>query len=198
MLLSLTSPAAAVAAAYHGVLAAMPLDLLPDGRNRIVVGTAADSPRLPTSASCQCYFPAAECRRLLCRVALPHQTTLPVGSTRLAVTGLIAKCADMFPLVSDYPHICFLLDMLQLLLLLPLLLSRSAHGITPCDLQSPLRYVRRGCPRLYSHRGASAAAVFPSFRGDTTLPACTTPSPSEHSDDGGTAALPAAPSVGGD
>ena len=30
-----------------GVRAAMPLDLLPDGRNPVVVGTAADSPRLP-------------------------------------------------------------------------------------------------------------------------------------------------------
>ena len=46
-LLSVTSPAAAVAAADHGVRAAMPLDLLPDGRNPIVVGTAADSSRLP-------------------------------------------------------------------------------------------------------------------------------------------------------
>ena len=44
----MTSPAAAVAAAYHGVRAAMPLDLLPSGRNAIVFGaSAADSPRLP-------------------------------------------------------------------------------------------------------------------------------------------------------
>ena len=47
MLLSMTSPAAAVAAADHGVRAAIPLDLFPDGRNPTVVGTAADSPRLP-------------------------------------------------------------------------------------------------------------------------------------------------------
>ena len=46
MLLSLTSPVASVAAADHGLRAAMPLDLLPDGRNPIVVGTAPDSPRL--------------------------------------------------------------------------------------------------------------------------------------------------------
>ena len=39
------SPAAAVAAAAHGVRAAMPLDLLPSGRNAIVFGIAADSPR---------------------------------------------------------------------------------------------------------------------------------------------------------
>ena len=44
---SVTSPAAAVAAARHGVRAAMPLDLLPSWRNPIVFGTAADSPRLP-------------------------------------------------------------------------------------------------------------------------------------------------------
>ena len=43
--LSVTSPAAAVAAAYHGVGAAMPFDLLPSGRNAIVFGIAADSPR---------------------------------------------------------------------------------------------------------------------------------------------------------
>ena len=59
---------------------------------------------------------------------MPHQTTLLVGCTRLAAAGLIAKCADTFPLVSDYPIICFLFDLQQLLLLLPLLLSRSAHG----------------------------------------------------------------------
>ena len=43
----MTSPADAVAAAYRGVRVAMPLDLLPSGRNPIVFGTAADSPRLP-------------------------------------------------------------------------------------------------------------------------------------------------------
>ena len=47
MLLSMNFPAAAVAAADHGVRAAMTLDLLPDGRNPIVVGAAAGSPRLP-------------------------------------------------------------------------------------------------------------------------------------------------------
>ena len=41
------SPAAAVAASYHGVRAAMSLDLLPYGRNPIVIGTTSDSPQLP-------------------------------------------------------------------------------------------------------------------------------------------------------
>ena len=35
-----------------------------------------------------------------------------VGCTRVAAVRLIAKFADMFPLVSDYTHICFLLDLL--------------------------------------------------------------------------------------
>ena len=35
-----------------------------------------------------------------------------VGRTRRAAVRRIAKCADMFPLVSDYTHICFLLDLL--------------------------------------------------------------------------------------
>ena len=47
---------------------------------------------------------------------------------------------------------------------------RGVHTATPCDLKSPFRYARRGCPRLYSHGGASAAAVRPNFRRDTILP----------------------------
>ena len=126
--LSVTSPAAAVAAANHGARTAMPLDVLPYGRNPIVFGTAADSPTItPRPFASTVIFPAAECTRLLCRVTLPYQTTLPVGCTRLAAVRLIAKYAYMFPLVSNFSHICFLLDLLQLLLLLTLLLSRSAH-----------------------------------------------------------------------
>ena len=101
-------------------------------------------------------FPAAEWTRLSCEVALPHQTTLLVGCTRLAAVRLTEKYADMFPLVSDYTHCC----------------CRGVHTATPCDLKSPIHYARRGCPRLNSHRGASAAAVLPSVRRDTTLPAC--------------------------
>ena len=52
----------------------------------------------------------------------------PGRCTRLAAVRLLAKCVHMFPLVSDYPQVCFRLDLLlQLLLMLPLL-SRSAHG----------------------------------------------------------------------
>ena len=106
----------------------MPLDLMPSGRNPIVFGTTADSPRLTHPRFLPPLIFPAECTRLLCRVSLSYQTTLPVGCTRRADVRVIAKCADMFPLVFDYSYNCFLLDLLQLLLLLPLLLSQSAHG----------------------------------------------------------------------
>ena len=38
--------------------------------------------------------------------ALPNKPQ--VGCTRLAAVRLIAECADMFPLVSDCPHVCCL------------------------------------------------------------------------------------------
>ena len=69
------------------------------------------------------------------------------------------------------------------------------HTATPCDLKSPFRYARRGCPRLYFHRGASAATVFPASADIPPSLRADTPSPSESSDDGGTAVLPVTPSV---
>ena len=164
------SPSVAVDAADHGVRAAMLLDLLPYGPNPIVFGTAADSPRLSHARFLPPLILQQQNARGLCRSTLPHQTILPVVCTRLAAVQLLAKCADMFPLVVDSPHVCFLLDLLQLMLM-PLLLSRSTHGHAVRLKKSPFRYARRGCPRLYSHRGAPAA-VLPSFRRDTTLPAC--------------------------
>ena len=80
---------------------------------------------------------------VIMRVDLPHETTLPAGCAQLAAVQLIAKCVDMFPLVSDYPHICFLLDLLQLLLLMQLLLSRRAHGhVVRLKIPLPLRTAR--------------------------------------------------------
>ena len=67
----------------------------------------------------------------------------PLGCTRLAAVRLIAKCADIFPSVSNYFHICVPLDLLQLVLLLPLLLSRSAHGhAVRLKISLPLRTAR--------------------------------------------------------
>ena len=49
----------------------------------------------------------------------------------------------MFPLVSDYTHICFLLDLLLQLLLKLLLLSRSAHSnAVRLKIPHPLRTAR--------------------------------------------------------
>ena len=122
----------------------MSLHLLPDGRNPIVVGTAADSPRLPHARFLPLLvFQQQNARGYYAAWLEPHQTTLLVGCTRLAAVRLIAKCADMFLLVSDYTHICFLLDLQQLLLLLPLLLSWSAHGrALRLKISHPLRTAR--------------------------------------------------------
>ena len=65
------------------------------------------------------------------------------GCARLAAVRLIAKCTDMLSLVSDYPHICLLPDLLQQLLLKLLLLSRSAHSnAVRLKIPHPLRTAR--------------------------------------------------------
>ena len=97
----------------------------------------------PMPASCHCYFSSSRMHAaIMPRGVAPPNNPL-VGCRRLAAVRRIAKCADMFPLVSDYPHICFLLDLQQLLLLLPLLLSRSAHGhAVRLEIPHPLRTAR--------------------------------------------------------
>ena len=88
-----------------------------------------------------------------------------VRCTRLAAVRLIAKCADMYTTsVSSSTSCCSCCGRCCC--------CRGVHTATPCDLKSPIRYARRGCPRLNSHRGASAAAVLASLRRDTALPAC--------------------------
>ena len=96
MLLSMTSPAAAVAAADHGVRAAIPLDLFPDGRNPTVVGTAADSPRLPHARFLPLLIFQQQDARGYYAARLAPPNTPPVGCARLAAVRLIAKCADMY------------------------------------------------------------------------------------------------------
>ena len=63
---------------------------------------------------------------MLCDFTQPNKPQ--AGCARLAAVRLIAKCTDMLSLVSDYPHICLLPDLLQQLLLTLLLLSWSAHS----------------------------------------------------------------------
>ena len=76
---SVTSPAAAFAAAYHGVRAAMPLDLLP-ARNPIVVWYCCRQPTI-TPRSFLPLLPAAGSTQLLCRAIMPYQTTPLEGCT---------------------------------------------------------------------------------------------------------------------
>ena len=90
-------------------------------------------------------------------LALPSKPQL--GCTRVAAVRLIAKCADMFPLASDYTHICFLLHILLQLLLKLLLLSRSAHGhAAQLMIPHPLRTVRVPTIEL-SSRGFSCCCT---------------------------------------
>ena len=73
--------------------------------------------------------------------ALPNRPQ--VRFTRLGSVRLITKCAVMFPLASDYTHICFLVHLRLQLLLKLLLLSWSAHGhATRLIIPHPLRSAR--------------------------------------------------------
>ena len=148
----------------------MPLDLMPSGRNPIVFGTAADTPRLPHARFLPLLiFQQQNARGYYATWLCP--TKPQVGCTWLAAVRLIAKCEDMFPLVSDCIHICFLLDLLLQLRLKLLLRSRSAYSHdVRIKIPHPLRTAR--CPRLNSHRGASAAAVLASLRRDTCRNLC--------------------------
>ena len=157
-------------------------------RFSVLLQTAHD---YPTAVSCNRYFSSSRMHAAIMPrdFALP---TLSVGYTRLSAVRLIAKYADMFPLVSDYPHICFLLDLLQLLL------SRSAHG----------HAVRLKIPVLL--RTARLPTIMLPSRGFSCCCTCQLPQGyhppcvklrlhrRKGSDDGGTTALPAARLVGGD
>ena len=93
---SVTSPAAVVAAACHGVRAPMPLDLMPSGRNPIVSCSAADSPRFPHGRFLPPLFSSSRMHAviMLRDFALPNKPQ--VGCTRLVTVRLIAKYADVY------------------------------------------------------------------------------------------------------
>ena len=78
---------------------------------------------------------------MLRNFALPNKPL--VGSTRLAAVRLIAKCADVFLLISDCTHIFILPDLLLQLLLKLLPLSWSAHShAVRLKIPHPLRTAR--------------------------------------------------------
>ena len=89
---SMHSLTAAVAAEYHGVRAAIPLDLLP-GRNPVVIGYSCRQPPI-TPRPFLPLFPTAGSTRLLYRTTLPYQTPAQVGCARLTAVRRLAECAD--------------------------------------------------------------------------------------------------------
>ena len=123
------------------------------------------------------------------------QTNKPqAGCARLAAVRLIAKCTDTLSLVSDYPQICLLPDLLQQLLLQ----SWSAHTHA-VRLKDPLPLHTARAPTIKTLvAGLHLLLYLPAFAGIPPFLRAATPSPSESSDDGGTAAHHAAPAVGGD
>ena len=197
--LSVTSPAAAVAAAYHGVRAAMPLDLLPSGRSPIVSGTAADSPRLPHARLLPLLiFQQQNARGYYAAWLCPTEQPSRQGAHGWRPCGFSRHVQTCFPSFPITPTSAFSSTCCSCCCCCRCC-CRGVHTATQCDLKSTFRYAQQGCPRVYSHRGALAAAVFPASAGiPPSLRPATPSSPSESSDDGGTAALPAAPSVGGD
>ena len=109
----------------------MPFDLFPSGRNPIVFGTAAESPRLPHA-------------RFLLLLIFQQQNARGYYVTWLCRTkqtpGRVHTAAgrathrEMCRHV--YTHICFLLNLL-LQLLLSYCCSRGVHTVTPCDMNPP-------------------------------------------------------------
>ena len=95
-------------------------------------------------------------------------------------------------------RISFLLDLVLQLLLKLLLLSRSAHSHA-VRLKDPLPLHTARVPTIKTLVvGLHLLLYLPAFAGIPPTLRAATPSPSESSDDGGTAALHAAPVVGGD
>ena len=107
----------------------------------------------------------------ICRAPLPHLTILLERCTRLGGRATSREmCSHVSPRFPISPPSAFSSTCCSCYCCR--CCCCGVHTVTPCDLKFPFRYARRGCPRLYSHRGASAAAVLPSFRRDTTLTAC--------------------------
>ena len=166
----------------------MPLDLPPSGQNPIVFGNAADRP-LQSHAR---FLPLPIFQEQDPRVQIPRDVAAPNNPSGWVHTtwrpcSVSRNVLTSFPLFPDFPHIFFLLDLLQLL---QLLLSWSADGLKPCDYN----------PLSATHgEGAHDRTLVAGLQLLLYLLACAaSPSPSESSDDGSTAAVLAAPSVGFD
>ena len=121
----------------------MPLDLLPRGCFLPRCSTAAISTRYPRARSLRHYTLRSRVHAAIMPRDFPPPNNPPGRVHAAGGRAAYRECADMFPLVSDYPHICFLLDLLPHLLLMLLVLSRNAHGhAVRLKIPVPLRTAR--------------------------------------------------------
>ena len=122
----------------------------------VLLQTAHD---YPTPVSCHYQFSSSRMHAAIMLRDFTQTNKPQAGCARLAAVRLIAKCTDMLSLVSDYPHICLLPDLLQQLLLKLLLLSRSAHSnAVRLKIPHPLRTARVPAIEL-SSRGFSCCCT---------------------------------------
>ena len=159
---------------YHEARAATLRNLLPCGRNPIVIGTAADSPRLSHARLLRHQAPRSRVHLVIYMPhdLIPHRPLRRHGSTcpvddHATSRGMGGRASPRFPIspTSAFSSTCCSCCWCRCC-------CRGVHTATPCDLKSPFRYARRGCPRVYLHHGASAAGILPSFHRDTAVPAC--------------------------
>ena len=137
-------PAAAVAAAYHGVCAAMPLDLLPSGRNPIIFGTAVGNPRLPHAR----FLPPLIMLRDLALPSKPNEGAY--GWRPRGLSWNLQTCFPSFPIAPiSAVSTTYLLKWSAYV--------KQKRKQMPSDLETPIRYAWREYPRLHSHRRALPA-----------------------------------------
>ena len=182
----------------HGVRAVMPFDLLPDGRNPIVISTAADSTRFPHARFLPVLISQQQNARgyyaaWVCPTKQPSRFGVHGWRPRV-LSRNVQTCSPSFP-ITPTSAFCSTFSSCYYCCRC---CCRGVHTATSWNLKSPLHYARRGCPRLYSRRGASTVAVLPSFRRDTTFHSCSYAFTIGKFRRCGTAALPATPSAGGD
>ena len=184
----------------HGVRAAMPIDLLPSGRNPIVFGTAAGSPRLqyPTPVSCHCYFSSSRMHAAI----MPRGFAPPNNPPgRVHTAGGRAAYREICRHVSTRFR-------LPPRLLSPRLAAAAAVPAAAAAAKCARPGRATSNPPSATHSegthdytpiaGLQLVLYFPSSAGIPPSLRAGTPSPSERSDDGGIAVQRAAPSVGGD
>ena len=122
----------------------MPLDLMPYGRNPIVFGTAADSPRLSHARFVPLLiFQQQKARGYYATWLCPTKQTPGRVHTADGRATYRKMCRHVSPRFRSDPYLLLPDLLLQLLLKLLLLLSRSAHShVLRLKIPRPLRTAR--------------------------------------------------------